>query len=362
MRGRTPVTLSLPKHDRQTQCDRPSTGSGRSGLGLPLLLVVLLSLSPVAAEEGQKSTFARAVEAYNQRDLDKALELARQSATQRPHHADTHALLGQLYYLRQDLARAEEHWERALALAPGREDVVKALEQLRKEAGIEKAFARSDTHPFVVRFAEQQVPVDSLWLRQTLRDCYRQVGQQFEYFPDHPITVLLYGEQDFEKVKGLSHQVGGFYDGKIRLPVRAGQTTGGELKRVLWHEFTHAIVHDLSKGSCPLWLNEGIASLQEARVQPVDIRLAARAFRENRLPGWEQFFGQGYRTSSLQEDYQVAYLIAQYLVKRWSWRDLVGLLRRLGDGASIEEAIRAEYRSGLKELEGDWRRWLKNRV
>lgn len=313
-----------------------------------------------AAEE--KSAFTQAVEAYNQRDLDKALQYAKESAAQRPDHADTHALLGQLYYLRQDLGKAEEHWKRALKLSPGREDLIQALDRLRTEAGIEKTFARSDTHPFVVRFAEQQVLVDGLWLRLTLRDAYRQIGQSFEYFPDHPITVLLYPESDFEKVKGLGHPVGGLYDGKIRLPVHSGQTTGGELKRVLWHEFTHALVHDLSKGNCPLWLNEGIAGVQESRVKPLDVALARRALQEGRLPDWQEFFGLGYRTSSLAEDYQIAYLIAQYLVKRWNWRDMVGVLRRLGSGANIEEAMRAEYHAGFRDLEADWRRWLRNRL
>lgn len=355
--------LSLSRHGRRAVNVRSSTSSERTGLvALWLVFAFVLSLAPAAVAEEERSPFTRAVEAYDQRDLDKALQYAKESAAQRPDHADTHALLGQLYYLRQDLAKAEAHWKRALALSPGREDLIQALDRLRTEAGIEKTFARSDTYPFVVRFAQAQVPVDTLWLRQTLRDAYRQVGQSFEYFPDHPITILLYPESDFEKVKGLAHQVGGLYDGKIRLPVRRGQTTGGELKRVLWHEFTHALVHDLSKGNCPLWLNEGIAGLQESRIKPLDLALARRALQEGRLPHWQEFFGQGYRTSSLAEDYQLAYLIAQYLVKRWSWRDMVGLLRRLGSGANIEEAMRAEYHTGLRELETDWRRWLRNRL
>ncbi len=282
---------------------------------------------------------------------------------EQPGHVEARVLLGQLYYLRQDLKNAKESWEKALELAPGREDVRKMLEKLKQEAGIEKNLARSDIHPFVLRFAEGQVPVETGSLREMLRDAHRQIGQQFNFFPDHPIPVLLYPDADFHKVSGLSHPVAGLYDGKIRLPLTPGRLDGNRLRAILWHEYTHALVHDLSLGRCPVWLNEGLAVSQESRVGPVDVGLVRKALAEGKLPTWDRLWSQqGYEEATLPLYYQTSFLIAQYLARRWSWREMVQLLERLGQGVPIQDALRAQYRTDPAALEKEWHGWLKRKM
>ncbi len=325
------------------------------------LALLAAALGGIGAKEA--SPFSRALAAYRDRKLDEAYRYAKEAVLQEPGHVDAHALLGELYYLKQDLQRAQECWERALRLAPSRQDIRERLEKLKGEIQVERNLARSDTHPFVVRFADGQVPVDLGALRQLLRDVHRQVGQQFEYFPDHSITVILYPEADFQKVKGLSHQVAGLYDGKIRLPMRHGRMSEKELARILWHEYAHALVHDLAKGACPLWLNEGIATAQEGRVAPVDLAAFRHAQRQGKVPSWDDLWSaQQYREETLPLYYQTSYLLVSYLVKRWSWRDLVQLLGRLGQGYPIADALRTVYRTDPATLEQEWRDWLRRRL
>ena len=334
----------------------------RAGLSLCLTVCVLL-VSPAIAAEQQISAYSRAVAAYNERNLDASLRYAKDAVAERPEHAEAHILLGQLYYLRQDLKKAKESWERALKLAPGRKDIQEALARLEKEAGIEKNLVRSDTHPFVLRFAEGQVPVDTSSLREMLRDAYRQVGQQFNHFPNHAIPVLLYSNADFQQVKSLSHQVGGLYDGKIRLPLKPGALSGGQLQVILWHEYTHAVVHDLSRGRCPMWLNEGIATSQESRVKNVDVGLVRAALEQGKLPAWDHLWSQtGYDQTTIALYYQTSFMIAQYLVRRWSWRDMAQLLERLGQGVPMQDALRAQYRTDPAGLEKEWRAWLRRNL
>ncbi len=313
----------------------------------------------------QSSTYAKALAAYKDRKLNKALRLAKQAVHEAPNNVNTHVLLGELYYLRQDLRRAKKSWEKALKLAPNNKKIQQLLAKLGREETVEKTLKRSDTHPFVLRFASQQTSVDLSALKQTLRDAYRKIGQDFEHFPEHSITVLLYPEADFAKVKQLGHNVGGVYDGKIRLPLKGRQTTSRELKRILWHEYTHAVVHDLSKGRCPRWFNEGIATQQEARVVPVDVRVARAAFAQEKLPSWRTLWGTGtagYKQGVAQLNYQTAFLVVRYLVKRWSWRDLSKLLKRLGEGTPFQQALKAQYRSDPETLEHDWLQWLKREL
>ena len=201
----------------------------RRGTLLGVACILLVSTGVAAEQQQNSSYYARAVAAYQERDLDAALRYAKEAVLESQQHADAHILLGQLYYLRQDLKKAKESWERALKLAPGREDVKEALERLKQEAGIEETLSRGDTHPFVLRFAEGQIPLDTSSLREMLQETYREVGQQFNYFPDHAIPVLLYSDADFQKIKSLSHPVGGLYDGKIRLPLKPGRLNGDRL-------------------------------------------------------------------------------------------------------------------------------------
>lgn len=334
-----------------------------AGFCLVSLVTCHVSLG-FAAEELR--AYAKALAAYQDRQLDKAFQYAREAVAEEPESADAHALLGQLYYGRQELTQAQASWERALTLAPSRQDVRQHLDQLAKELSVERTMARSDTYPFVVRFAQGRTPEALGDLRALLRDAYRLVGQSFGYFPEHPIPVILYPETEFQQVRGLSHQVAGFYDGKIRLPLRPGLRTTQELQRIFWHEYTHAIVHDVAKGRCPMWFNEGVATLQEGRVRAPDLSRVREARRAGRLVPWhvlweEQQYHLADRAGT-ELRYQQASLIAQYLVKRGHWSQLTNLLKRMGQGAPMEEALRAEYHVAPAQLEREWATWLRREV
>jgi len=330
-------------------------------ISLFLFTPYTLHPTPVLAEE--VSSYAKAAAAYNERSLDAALRYAKDAVAEQPENVEAYALLGQLYYLRQDLPKAKESWEKALRLAPGRADVRELLAKLERESGVEKNLSRTDTYPFVIRFADAQVPVEISSVREMLRDAYRRIGQQLNYFPNHAIPVLLYPDADFQKVKSLSHPVSGLYDGKIRLPLKAGSLNGDQLQAILWHEYTHALVHDLSRGRCPIWLNEGMAVSQESRVNTLDVGLVKKAMQEGQLPVWDHLWSQQqYDQASLVLYYQSSFLIVQYLVKRWSWSELTHLLERLGQGTPMRDALRAQYHADPAVLEKEWRVWLRRNL
>ncbi len=329
-------------------------------------------LCPLVFSE-EPSAYAQAVASYRDRHLKEAFRYAKEAVRKNPQNVEAYFLLGELYYLRQELEKARESWERALELAPSRQDIRQRLEKLEAESKLEKDLARSDTHPFVVRFAEGETPLGLGGLRELLRETYRKVGQDFQYFPDHPITVILYPEKDFERARGSGHRVGGLYDGKIRLPLVSGTglpagplagtvpDTGfafQELKRTLWHEYTHALVHDLAKGRCPTWLNEGIAGREEGRIQRPDLSAVQAALKESKLLLWAQLWDQPYDPAALDLLYGQSYLVVRYLVDRWGFSRLVSLLKRLGEGTPIADALRAEYRKDPLALEKEWLSWL----
>ena len=86
------------------------------------------------------------------------------------------------------------------------------------------------------------------------------------------------------------------------------------------------------------------------------------ALRERKLFPWDQFWDKPYEESQLHLCYEQAYVIAQYLVKRWGWEKMVGLLNRLGQGYPIADAIRAEYKSDPADIEKEWLSWAKRQL
>ncbi len=330
-------------------------------LSLTAAFLTTYHLPLTAAFAEETSSFSKGLAAYHDRKLDEAYQFAKEAVREEPRHVDAHLLLGELYYLRQELNKALEELELAAKLAPSREDIQKSLAKVRRELKVEKGLSRSDTYPFVVRFAQGETPVELGELRGLLRETYRLVGQPFQYFPSYAITVILYPEKDFEGVKGIAHQVAGLYDGKIRLPLTKNLKATGSLKAILWHEYTHVIVHDLAKGKCPTWLNEGIATAQEARVRAIDLAPVRLAFRKGALPSWDTLWQEAYSGSaaSLPALYGQGYLIVQFLVKKAGMPALLSLLKRLSWGVPILDALKAEYHVDPATLEKEWLAWAR---
>ena len=78
--------------------------------------------------------------------------------------------------------------------------------------------------------------------------------------PSERVPVVLYPSEDFHDVTQTPSWTSGVYDGRIKLPV--GGIADGDsavLERTLRHEYGHVLVHQLTHGRCPVWLNEGVA-------------------------------------------------------------------------------------------------------
>ena len=110
-----------------------------------------------------------------------------------------------------------------------------------------------------IRFDYQALGNGIYNIRDFLMEAYEKIGQQFGRYPTYPITVILYREHEFRMVNNVPEFVAGIYDGKIRIPVNFSRYPLSTLKGILFHEYTHALIHDLAGASCPIWLNEGIA-------------------------------------------------------------------------------------------------------
>ena len=96
-----------------------------------------------------------------------------------------------------------------------------------------------------------------------LEEAYRDVVARLGVAPSEPTGVVLYGKAAYLAAHQhrFSFPTVGFFDGSIH--VASAAHPAGELRSLLFHEFTHAVFAERSGGDRPFWLNEGLAELAE---------------------------------------------------------------------------------------------------
>lgn len=172
-------------------------------------------------------------------------------------------LLGEIHYRDNELDIAMQVFEAAAKYAPRDGTLTARIEKLRTEMATQRDFFQSQGNHFTVLF---EGPADEAMARRALEileEAYFRVGTALFTFPERPITVVLYTEQQFRDITRSPEWAAAAYDGRIRVPVRGALDKSDELQRVLVHEFTHALVASIAPRGVPTWLNEGIAVMFE---------------------------------------------------------------------------------------------------
>ena len=96
-----------------------------------------------------------------------------------------------------------------------------------------------------------------------LEEAHGHLVRQWGVVPRERTGVVLYGKAAY--VLAHSHRFSfdtvGFYDGRIH--VVSAAHPAGELRSLLFHEYTHALFREQTGGDRPYWLNEGLAEIAE---------------------------------------------------------------------------------------------------
>lgn len=297
---------------------------------------------------------------YHMRNMDDAVAAFEKSLHQKPaSEFNVRKKLVELYLHRGDRTKAREHLDRALALQPHDTELKAISAWTQREDAAHANYVDEKGDRFKVVFDGHQVGHASRMVLRILDDAYRQIGRELNYFPDTTFTVIIYSQRDFRDVTRLPEWAGGAYgifDGVIRIPVRGAENQEKELRRVLFHEYTHALVHTLV-ASPPLWLNEGLAEYLSG--------------------GWPQRTGQHIPLTALHDKgsfgrlgdvrlvglaYWESYSAVAYLMERHGADRVMQLLRNLGKTGDADQAFRESLGISYREMVDIWEpEWKKKR-
>lgn len=294
------------------------------------------------------------------RDYDAARYELETTRTLGGDSADVFYFLGKTFYDVGETAQALEFWEKAAALAPGDARFAGLLERMRREQSAEGKMDRGYSSRFIVSYDTEVQSGKALDILDALERVYNDVGADLDFYPEARVPVILYTLKDYREVTRSPHWSGGLYDGKIRLPIGGATELTPELRATLRHEYTHAVVRELTRGNCPTWLNEGIAELQGRQESNPPLIELAQAIKTGAFIPLRSLEGN---FSALDEQrirlaYEESYAAVNYLVTNYGWYRVKAILANLGEGVPFDQAVTrglADFALSYDDFFREWR-------
>jgi tetratricopeptide (TPR) repeat protein len=300
--------------------------------------------------------------AYLQLREDRAAvqELTR-AAEINPNEATSYKFLGELYYRNDDLESAVTSWEKAAALNPSDIRLREKLDRIKKEHSTEMGFNREVSSHFLIKYeGREKIEAGRIVLR-ILENAYGEVGRALSYYPDHEVQVILYSSQQFQEVTDAPGWSKGIFDGKIRIPIGGIEQETPGLRRILYHEYAHAVVREIAP-RCATWLNEGLAQYFEGR--EIDVRqhaLLRQIAQAGKLPSLSSLEGSFLGLDFNQASYAYLYSLSsvRYMIDSFGLYRVKAVLDELDRGTGLSSAISNGLMISYEAFERGWKQSLE---
>ena len=283
----------------------------------------------------------------------QALVYAERAVEQAPDSADAYAVLGYAQYSAEHAREAIQSWKKSIALRPDT-SIQQMIARAARESHVESNYTERETGHFVLHYeGAQSSETFRAQILATLESAYRDLVQVFGSEPRSSIPVVLYTSQNFFDVTRAPGWMGALNDGKIRIPLRGMNSVTPGLARILHHELTHSFIEQVTVGRCPQWLNEGIAQMLEPRSLNRGGAFMAQLFKTEREIPLNSLEGGFSSLSGTQADvvYMESLATVSYIRDHYGMSDVLRILEKLGQGESIESAMRSTIHCDYRQLQ-----------
>jgi tetratricopeptide (TPR) repeat protein len=282
--------------------------------------------------------------------------------------------LADLDYGADEYATALKRYKSALVIttAPEQAKLRSFIEQrmgtLRKEMAIESDFVviRDRAERFTLTFPRDLPKTTIAGILQALNEAYVQVGRDFEYYPTRPVRVKVYSRAQLDAIQEVPPWVVGLFDGKLRLLTE--RIGGGRRQRrnSIFHEYTHAVVHQIGGEAVPSWLHEGLAQHEEPdrELTARDVRYIASRVRTKAAASLDELSRPFERTDAGERMpliYYQSLSLVEFLLERSGWDKMCELLERTGRLDDFDAAFVDTFGTAPGRMEKEWAEWLLRR-
>lgn len=269
-------------------------------------------------------------------------------------------LLGVVRDRRGATREALTAFERALALVPADPDLGHRVQRLRYDLEAVTSYRERRSTRFRI-LAPPTLSIEATALiERALEEVCELLEKRWGLTAAREVVVICYPPGEFSRRTGLHEEVGGAFDGRIRIACPSEIESGGlELAQVARHEAVHLCLHRLPIRP-PRWLDEGLAQLldggsrqpkmadfeQLVRRQPdIGIVDRDRAFRADDPGTWAALYLHGY------------FFLKHLEQERGAFRlDMV--VREVVAGTSWNESFERVHGESVESLDRKWRQAL----
>lgn len=297
---------------------------------------------------------------FEKNQYDLALKAAQEALKYDAKSPVAHELCGDVYYLQQNLTKAQEHYREAFKLEPVSR-IKDKLEKLGRETNVEQSFDTVEEEHFLIKYNGNQSDYEGFELKTMLRETYLAIAKEIAHYLNHKTTVLFYDAGNFHSVANLSHWIGGLYDGKVRLPVHPRGFGEKQLRAVARHELTHVFLDDLGKKRTPIWLHEGFAVYQQNKVEPLPAAALFVLRDEKKLIPLHSLFDSALFESRKNDEqwmnlfYMQSYDLVDYIIGRYGVFYVKQLTLKFSEGKNAEQAVSEALKVSIEKLEKEWK-------
>jgi hypothetical protein len=297
------------------------------------------------------------------RDPGMTQDFLEQLVAMAPNEPFPHLALAELFQERDQLGEAARHLEQATARA-GKDPAVQSYLRTvtAKVRGTEKSeerlTSRTSAH-FTVKFDGEADQATWATVLEILEEAYREIGQKFGHFPSKTIVVVLHAKSSFQSATGSPVWADGLFDptlGRIQVPTQNALTDPAWLRRVLRHEFVHALLHDQlgpAGSAIPTWLNEGLAmELSGDHWSDLDQTMKQK-FTPIPLPALEGPWG-GLSSDAATVAYLEANSAVHYLIDRFGMHRVQELLTQLKARQALSAAMQSQLSLSYEQFQSMW--------
>ena len=338
----------------------------------PFLLTAIFILPIFSADlpyEGLYDKVSRLIAARKEAEAVKTLNEMVKIA---PNDLRVYDLLGSLYYKQDQLPEAIFAWKKILEKEPDNARIKSLLEKAQQEQKTHTTFTHESTRHFTIKFEGAENRGLYKFVLDTLEEAYGEVGRALLFYPTEEIIVFLYTGQQFFDVTRAPAWSGGVFDGKIRIPAKGFETQLAPLRKTLFHEYVHAVIHQMTdqgvskngekmNASVPVWLHEGVAQYFEPSRNKNEESLLLKALvkqkgKEGVIP-LSQLQGSFMGINDpivVQVAYSESLSAIQFLVGRFGLWRLKMLIEDLAVKKNIDEAMRSALLTSYGEFESRW--------
>jgi tetratricopeptide (TPR) repeat protein len=280
-----------------------------------------------------------------------------------PNEPFPHLALADLFQENNQMEEAVRHLDLAAARAandPGVQSYQRTVTtKVRHTGQVEQRLNSRDSTHFTVKYDGETDQGTWTAVLEILEDAYREIGQKLGHFPSKPIIVVLHANESFQTSTGSPAWADGLFDpvlGRIQVPTQGALTDQAWLRRVLRHEFVHALLHDqlgFQAVAIPTWFNEGLAiTLSADRWEELD-QLRRQNFTVIPLPMLEGSWG-GLSQNAASVAYLEAYSAVHYMIDRYGMHRVHELLSHLKARQTLPAAMQSQLSLSYEQFQTRW--------